>query len=100
MTTRPSPEPVGSEISHAEERVPENRIEHPGGRPPGLTDRLFPTRQRKRAEGGDALEALATDPEELPAPDRPVHAVTGAVPGHAQHRRVQRVLGHGRETWA
>ena len=43
---------------------------------------------------GDTLAAGVGDEKEFAAPDAAVEAVTGAVPGHAEHRRLQCVLGH------
>jgi hypothetical protein len=58
---------------------------------------LFAAGQAEGAQVRHALAARLRHAQEFAAPNRAIVAVTGTVPGHAQNRRVELVLGHACE---
>ena len=57
----------------------------------------LPTGQGELAEMGHTLTGGFRDQEELTAPDGAIQAVAGAIPGDAEDRRFELILGHAGE---
>ena len=72
---------------------PERRVEVGDRRPPRLLDGRVAARERHVREVTDAPVPLEVGDEELPAPDRPVIAVPGAVERDAEDRTRLAMLG-------
>ena len=85
---------TGASVGHREGGLAEHFVEQAQGGPARLFHRPVAAGQAKLAEMGHALAGGFRDEEELPAPNRAVQAVAGAVPGDAQDGGLEFILRH------
>src|SRR5271165_940982 len=72
-------------------------MQHAERRAARLADGGFAARQTERQQMRKAAVARGADTQEFTAPDAAIVTVTGAVPGHAEHRGFEFVVGHAGE---
>src|ERR1700738_1187575 len=64
-------------------------IQNAQGRPTRFLNGCAPAREAKLPKMRDALKGIATRQKKFSSPDRTIGPVSGPVPGHAEHGRVQ-----------
>jgi hypothetical protein len=62
-----------------------------------LLHSLVAARQPERPQARETVKAAFMHAQKFPAPDRAIRAVTRAIPGYTQHRRVNLVVCHARQ---